>query len=158
VSAISINDVDGDGKTEIVTCGVTSGYGSFFGTNATTKEHAELKVWSWDGTTMTLKQSKDWIVGDGVAAWSDGTADLANDGKTEIVTVGCEYYNGNQCDPDLRIWSLPSASTSVFSLSNVYGEATMAVAVIVIAVLAVTAALVLSTRRKKAKVTKTGVQ
>jgi len=107
-TSISINDVDGDGKREIVTSGVTAGYGSF-AQNAPNKERAELKVWSWDGNTLTLKQSKDWIVGEGVSAWSDGTGDIDNDGVVEIVTVGC-MYTGNLCDPDLRIWSLPASS------------------------------------------------
>jgi hypothetical protein len=144
VSAITINEVDGDGKTEIVTCGVTAGYGSFTSDTAT-KEHAELKVWSWDGTNLTLKQSKNWIAGDGIAAWSDGTGDLDNDGTTEIVTVGCMYYNGNQCDPDLRIWTLPRLSASLMPLSYPFLGAIAAVIVVVIV------ALVLVSRRKKPK-------
>ena len=78
------------------------------------KSRAELKIWSWDGNTLTLKLSTDWIVGDAVCAWNDGTGDVDNDGVVEIVTVGCMYV-GILCDPDLRIWSLPAetnASTS----------------------------------------------
>jgi hypothetical protein len=108
VTSISINDVDADGKKEIVTSGGTAGYGSF-AQNASNKERAELKVWSWDGNTLTLKQSKDWIVGEAVCAWNVGTGDVDNDGIVEIVTVGC-MQTGNLCDPDLRIWSLPAAS------------------------------------------------
>ena len=108
VKSISISDVDGDGKTEVVNSGVTAGYGSF-ATNSTNKEHAQLKVWGWDGHVLTLKQSKDWIVGEGVAAWQVGTGDLANNSKMEIVTVGCMYI-GTLCDPDLRIWALATVS------------------------------------------------
>jgi hypothetical protein len=107
-TSISINDVDGDGKKEIVTSGYTAGYGSW-APNAPDKTRAELKVWSWDGNTLTLKQSKDWIVGEAVSAWNVGTGDVDNDGFVEIVTVGC-METGNLCDPDLRIWSLPAAS------------------------------------------------
>lgn len=124
LKAISINDVDGDGKTEIVTSGVTAGYGSF-GSNSTNKEQAQLRVWSWDGNKLTLKQSKDWIVGEGVCAWQDGTGDLANNGKIEIVTVGCMYI-GTLCDPDLRIWSLPVTSTASQSGSFPYLFVTIA--------------------------------
>jgi hypothetical protein len=107
-TSISINDVDGDGKKEIVTSGDTAGYGSW-APNAPDKTRAELKVWSWDGNTLTLKQSKDWIVGEAVSAWNVGTGDVDNDGVVEIVTVGC-MQTGNLCDPDLRIWSLPETS------------------------------------------------
>jgi hypothetical protein len=114
-TSISINDVDGDGKKEIVTSGYTAGYGSW-APNAPGKSRAELKVWSWDGNTLTLKQSKDWIVGEAVSAWNVGTGDVDNDGIVEIVTVGC-METGNLCDPDLRIWSLPVASEPPASFS-----------------------------------------
>lgn len=134
-TSVSINDVDGDGKKEIVTSGCTAGYGSW-APNAPGKTRAELKVWSWDGNTLTLKQSKDWIIGDAVAAWNVGTADLNNDGINEIVTVGC-METGNLCDPDLRIWSLPVASQPSASVSYLWlvvsGAAITAVAVVMVA-------------------------
>ena len=112
--SMSINDVDGDGKKEIVTSGYTTGYGSF-AVNAEDKSRAELKVWSWDGNTLTLKQSKDWIVGESVSAWNVGTGDVDNDGVVEIVTVGCmQTVDLRDCDPDLRIWSIPSAPPASF--------------------------------------------
>jgi hypothetical protein len=111
LKGISINDVDGDGKTEIVTSGSFAGYGSF-AQGAADKAQAQLRVWSWDGHALTLKEGKDWIVGEAVCAWNVGTSDLDNDGKTEIVTVGCmQVENTSDCDPDLRILSLPASST-----------------------------------------------
>jgi hypothetical protein len=111
LKSISINDVDGDGKIEIVTSGSSAGYDSF-AQGAANKAQAQIRVWSWDGHTLTLKQSKDWIVGEAVCAWNTGTGDLDNDGVNEIVTVGCmQIENRSDCDPDLRIWSLPAAST-----------------------------------------------
>ena len=113
-TSMSINDVDGDGKKEIVTSGYTTGYGSF-AVNAEDKSRAELKVWSWDGNTLTLKQSKDWIVGEAVSAWNVGTGDVDNDGVVEIVTVGCmQTINLRDCDPDLRIWSITSVPSASF--------------------------------------------
>jgi hypothetical protein len=108
LKSISINDVDSDGNEEIVTSGLTCGYGSF-AENAPNKPVAELKIWSWDGNSLTLELKSDWMVGEGVCAWNDGTGDVDNDGVVEIVTVGCMYV-GTLCDPDLRIWSLPAAS------------------------------------------------
>jgi hypothetical protein len=144
-TSVSINDVDGDGKKEIVTSGCTTGYGSF-AVNAENKTRAELKVWSWDGDTLTLKQSKDWIVGESVSAWNVGTGDVDNDGVVEIVTVGCmQTINLRDCDPDLRIWSV----TSVPSASSPY---------LVVAIVGVTVATVgaigtafLFARRKRLK-------
>jgi hypothetical protein len=110
IKSVSLNDVDGDGKIEIVTSGSSAGYDSF-AQDATDKAHAQLRVWSWDGNTLTLKQSKDWIVGEAVCSWNVGTGDVDNDGVVEIVTVGCmQIENSHDCDPDLRIWSLPAAS------------------------------------------------
>jgi hypothetical protein len=134
-TSISINDVDGDGKKEIVTSGYTAGYGSW-APNAPGKSRAELKVWSWDGNTLTLKQSKDWIVGEAVSAWNVGTGDVDNDGIVEIVTVGC-METGNLCDPDLRIWSLPAASEPPAPVPYlpviVFGAAVTAIAVVMAA-------------------------
>jgi hypothetical protein len=85
---ISNNDVDSDGKIELVTSGSSAGYGSF-AQGAANKTQAQIRFWSWDGNTLTLKQSKDWIVGEAVCAWNGGTGDVDNDGVVEIVTVGC---------------------------------------------------------------------
>ena len=104
VKAISLDDVDGDGRTDIVTSGTTASQNSFE-ENASNPEFAQLRVWSWDGTALTLKYSYDWTIGEGVCAWNVATGDVDNDGITEIVTVGCMYV-GNLCDPDLRIWSV----------------------------------------------------
>jgi hypothetical protein len=129
-TSVSINDVNGDGKKEIVTSGYTAGYGSW-APNAPGKARAELKVWGWDGNTLTLEQSKDWVIGDAVSAWNVGTADLNNAGTTEIVTVGCMEM-GNLCDPDLRIWILPVASSSPvpYLLLVIFGAAVTAIAVV----------------------------
>jgi len=104
VKCISLNDVDGDSRMEIVTSGIVAAYGSF-ASNETSPNSAQLRIWGWDGTTLSLKQSQDWTIGDGVCAWNVGTGDLDNDGTVEIVTVGCMSIN-NLCDPDMRIWSI----------------------------------------------------
>jgi hypothetical protein len=131
IKSVSLNDVDGDGKIEIVTSGSSAGYNSF-AQGATNKAHAQIRVWSWDGNTLTLKQSKDWIVGEAVCAWNVGTGDVDNDGVVEIVTVGCmQIENSHDCDPDLRIWSLPAASTPDASFSYLVAVGGVATAVIV---------------------------
>ena len=110
VKSVSINDVDGDGRQEIVTSGVTATAGAF--ASNTTPEVAQLRVWSWDGNTLTLKNSEEWVEGEGTCAWNVATGDVDNDEAIEIVTVGCMSV-GYMCDPDMRIWSIPQEPTSI---------------------------------------------
>jgi hypothetical protein len=104
IKSVSINDVDGDGRKEIVTSGVSAAYGSFGDTNET--QVAQLRVWIWNGNDLKMEQNLDWVSGDGSCAWNVATGDVDNDGAVEIVTVGCISV-GNLCDPDMRVWSVP---------------------------------------------------
>ncbi len=108
LKTIALGDANNDGKLEIVASGGTVGYTSF-SANSTEKETAQLRVWSWDGKTLTQEQSQDWVIGEGVMAWNTAIADLESDGKNEILTVGCMYV-GNLCDPDMRIWSVQNTT------------------------------------------------
>ena len=127
VKCISLNDVDGDSRIEIVTSGIVAAYGSF-ATNETSPNTAQLRIWGWDGTTLALRQSQDWTIGDGVCAWNVGTGDLDNDGTVEIVTVGCMGMN-NLCDPDMRIWSIAPGLPVDFIIAAVASVAVIALAV-----------------------------
>ena len=110
VKSMSLNDVDGDGSLDIVNSGFIGAYGGW-GNETKPPEQAQLRVWSWNGETMTLKIGNDWDIGEGVTAWNVGTGDIDNDGTVEIVTVGCMYIS-NLCDPDLRIWSIAFDNTA----------------------------------------------
>jgi hypothetical protein len=114
VKAISLNDVDGDEKMDIVTSGTTAVYGSFFDVGSP-PEKAQLRVWEWNGENLTVKRGEDWQIGDGVCAWNVGTGDLDDDGTGEIVTVGCMYIS-TLCDPDMRIWSVTRQSAPLLYL------------------------------------------
>lgn len=109
IKAITLDDVNGDGNTEILTSGGTAVYGGFEA--GSEPEAAFLTIHNWDGDTLALKNEENWTIGEGVFAWNVGTGDVDNDGTTEIVTVGCMYIN-QLCDPDLRIWSLQTAAIS----------------------------------------------
>ena len=104
IRCISLGDVDGDSKLEIVTSGGVGAKSSFANATAT-PTHAQLRVWGWDGTTLTLKLGQEWTIGDGVFAQNVASSDLDGDGFVEIVTVGCMGV-GALCDPDMRIWSV----------------------------------------------------
>ena len=110
IKSISLDDVDLDGDIEVVTCGLTSVYGSFNNTESV-PDHAQLRIFCWKENTLVLEQAKDWTIGEGVVAWNLVTGDLDKDGEVEIVTVGCMGECG-LCDPDLRIWSLDIKASS----------------------------------------------
>ena len=109
VESMSINDVDGDGRKEIMTSGVSAASGSFY---SGVPQMAQLRVWSWDGKALILKyNSQDWFIDNGAAARNVASGDVDKDGVTEIVTVGCTFL-GDLCDPDMRIWSIPNEPAS----------------------------------------------
>ena len=113
VMSVSLGDVDGDSRMEIVAGGMLAPYGSF-NTNTTLPDRGQLGIWSWDGNNLKLKESKEWDFAQGVSVWNVGTADLNNDGKVEIVSCGCISIN-SLCDPDMRIWSITPASSEIVS-------------------------------------------
>ncbi|PVX25375.1 MAG: hypothetical protein CW691_04765 [Candidatus Bathyarchaeum sp.] len=132
IKAMSLNDVDDDGQVDIVTSGLTSVYGSFNNTEST-PDSAQLRVWSWNTKTLTLKQAEDWTIGEGVVAWNVATGDVDADGTVEIVTVGCMGVSG-LCDPDLRIWSIAKEPSVSGPLLAVLGITVVAVLVVLVLV------------------------
>jgi hypothetical protein len=131
VKCVSLGDVDGDSNLEIVTSGGV-GAAESFANNASVPNHAQLRVWDWDGSELTLKCSEEWTIGDGVFAWNVATSDLDGDGVVEIVTVGCMGM-GVLCDPDMRVWALQSVDTEQVFLGIIL--AGIVVIVLVFAVL-----------------------
>lgn len=125
VKCVSLNDVDGDSRMEIVTSGIVASYGSF-ATNETSPNTAQIRIWNWDGTKLTLEQSQEYTIGDGVCAWNVGTGDLDSDSAVEIVTVGCMGVN-NLCDPDMRIWSITMPPPTGFIIAAVTSVAVIGV-------------------------------
>ena len=103
--SIALNDVNGDGKFEIIESGIAAAEGSFNNPEGI-HDRGELRVLSYNGTSLVLEESKNWTFDEGACAWNVGVGDVDNDGVMEIITVGCSALKG-QCDPDMRIWSLP---------------------------------------------------
>ena len=129
VKAVALDDVDGDGKLEILVSGGAAVYGGF---DVDTKpEAAFLSIWTWDGEMLRLQYEEDWTIGEGVFAWNVGTGDVDRDGVTEIVTVGCMYVN-QLCDPDLRIWSMSVSESAGPPEYFVFAVAGIAIAVLVV--------------------------
>ncbi len=103
--SIALNDVNGDGKVEIIESGIAAAEGSFNNPEGI-HDRGELRVFSYNGTSLVLEESNVWTFDEGACAWNVGSGDVDNDGMAEIITVGCSALEG-QCDPDMRIWSLP---------------------------------------------------
>jgi len=139
--SISINDVDGDGKSEIVTSGYTTVYGGF-SANAEEQSRASLRVWGWDGEHLTLEKSQDWTGGQADSAWNVGTGDVDNDGTVEIITVGCMTDDRLDCDPNMRILSISSIASSPFPYYA------LAIIVVALAIAGVLVAAFLFAKRK----------
>ncbi len=117
VKCVFLDDVDDDSTAEIITSGVVCAEGSF-SNNATISETAQLRVWDLHGDKLSVKHSKEWVTDEGVCAWNVATADLLNDGVKEIISVGCSYLS-NLCDPDMRIWSVPTVTNEPDTSSSV---------------------------------------
>ena len=110
IKCVSLGDVDGDSRLEIMTSGGV-GEESSFANETAHPNLAQLRVWGWDGASLILKYDEVWSVGDGVFAWNVGSSDVDGDGVVEIVTVGCMGVD-SLCDPDMRIWSVQNAGGS----------------------------------------------
>ncbi|MFW6111359.1 MAG: hypothetical protein ACOC6H_04915, partial [Thermoproteota archaeon] len=124
IKALALDDVDNDELLDIVTSGNTASYAGFDDEEGTPPETAQLKIWSWNGETLTLERDEEWQVGDGVCPWNVDTGDVDGDGTVEILTVGCMYVS-DLCDPDLRIWSIEGNSDhSLYPILAVLGGVT----------------------------------
>ncbi|TFH21647.1 VCBS repeat-containing protein, partial [Candidatus Bathyarchaeota archaeon] len=110
VKSISLNDVDNDGKTEVVTSGITAAEDSFKNSEAL-HDRGQLKVWGFNGTSLILEQGAEWTFDEGACAWNVGNGDVDKDGVLEIITVGCTA-RGSLCDPDMRIWSISNVNAN----------------------------------------------
>jgi hypothetical protein len=110
VKCVSIYDVDGDNKNDIVSSGTIAAAGSFNNTSAVS-DRGQLKVWTWADQSLTFKEGAEWSLYDGICAWNVAAFDVDGSGTAEIVTLGCMGKDA-LCDPNMRIWALPQASTT----------------------------------------------
>ena len=99
VWTIGHSDVDRDGTTDILTAGSSGPV-------------AQLRVWSFNGSTLTLDASQestdDWA--DTVFAF-----DVDGDGTTEILTAG-ETYDAPYVYEQLKIWSIPESMSPMITV------------------------------------------
>jgi len=102
------------GRLEILTVGSVYG-GPAVGTLA------QLKIWSWTGSTLTDVYTKEWRAGQAYTteAYSVYAADVDGDSTVEIVTVGYGQSQGGSPYPQMVIWHWDgSALVSELDLSR----------------------------------------
>ncbi len=85
---VFVDNVDGDGDKEIVTVGIFSGAETNF----------QLRIWNWNGTTMILEHTEEWIPDSCTNLHLSGifVDDVDGDGDKEIVTAGTGMEEGTQ--------------------------------------------------------------
>jgi len=103
------------GRPEILTVGSVYG-GPAVGTLA------QLKIWSWTGSTLTDVYTKEWRAGQAYTteAYAVYAADVDGDSTVEIVTVGYGQSQGGSPYPQMVIWHWDgSALVSELDLSRI---------------------------------------
>lgn len=94
ISSVSVGDMDKDGKPEIISVGRFSNSSQFF---------AALRMWRWDGISLTLKKSVEWGAANSTTANSVYVYDVDGDGVDEVITGG--YTNTlKNSSGQIRIW------------------------------------------------------
>lgn len=133
VKSISLNDVNNDGTTEIVTSGITAVENSFKNSESL-HDRGQLRIWGFNKTALLLEQSTDWTFGEGACAWNVGNGDIDNDGVLEIITVGCTAQ-ASLCDPDMRVWSIASVAATPTLSPYLLGVGMLVIIVVAISIL-----------------------
>jgi len=108
VKCLSLFDVNSDGRIEVISSGTIAAAGSFKN-ESSTPDRGQLRIWVWNGEKLILELDEVWTLEDGACAWNVAAFNLDNEGKPQMVTVGCVGIN-NLCDPNMRIWEVPQAS------------------------------------------------
>jgi hypothetical protein len=106
VENLKVDDVDDDGTAEIVTGGF-----AYDGE----KVNAQLRIWNWNGYTLSLEKSHEWITEDITEVKAISLDDVDDDGSVDIVTSGETAFYGGFSDVEvppeaaqLRVWSWDS--------------------------------------------------
>lgn len=99
IGCVYASDLDGDGIVEVITYGPAR--------NETGNLVSSIRIWHWDNQELTLVTHYD-----GVAVSSISVADLENDGKMEMMTVG-SYRVGSNYTARLCLWHYENANLTL---------------------------------------------
>jgi len=111
VENLKVDDVDDDDTAEIVTGGF-----AYDGE----KVNAQLRIWNWNGYTLSLEKSHEWITEDITEVKAISLNDVDGDGSVDIVTSGETAFYGGFSDVEvppeaaqLRVWSWDSEALTL---------------------------------------------
>jgi parallel beta-helix repeat protein len=93
INSVAVDDVDGDGQTEIVTGG------SYFDG---TRNNAQLI--EWKGSDLTVDRLTGWFWTNNTVIKTVALGDVDSDGQMEIITGGT-YFDGSRDNAQLIVWS-----------------------------------------------------
>ena len=103
VNNLKVGDIDDDGAPEVVTGGWT-----YDGT----KIDAQLRIWNWNGNSLSLEKSHEWITEDITEVKAIAIDDVDGDKQANIVTSGLTSvygsFNNTEATPNaaqLRVWT-----------------------------------------------------
>jgi hypothetical protein len=114
-NSVYASDLNGDGLTEIVTCGYV---------NSPKNSSGQLRVWQFNGIDLSLKTNVEWRIVNGYSVDNAGNVmgntmahtvkadDVDNDGFPEILTGGFTY-DGEKVKGQLRIWNWTKGSLNL---------------------------------------------
>jgi len=123
VESVLVDDVDRDGVKEIV----SGGYAAVLG-----RLNGQLRVWNWDGTTLTLETSQEWYTIGSTLAKSVFVDDVDGDGVNEILTGGYAYDGVTRFNGQLRVWNWDGSTMTLegsrewYTINNAYVESVFA--------------------------------
>jgi hypothetical protein len=103
ISSVAVADVDLDGQVEIVT-------GGYYDDGV--RDVSQLRVWSWDGVTMTMEDDKYWYWPYDSGVRSVAVGDVDDGGVPEVVTGG-HYDDGAHDVAQLSAWDVAGVGVTL---------------------------------------------
>ncbi|MEM3577666.1 MAG: hypothetical protein QXX51_04340 [Candidatus Bathyarchaeia archaeon] len=101
--AVTIYDIDKDGKNEIIAC---SDVAILFSSTPV------ITIFSWDGKTLTTKDTAEWKEASNIEDVTCG--DVDNDGNIEVLTAGYKWQLMVVTEKsELAIWSVSKVASSI---------------------------------------------
>jgi len=101
--SVFIEDVDADGQKEIITAGYANNF---------LQDNGQLRIWNWNGTTLTLEKTQEWFTVGTTRVGSVYVDDVDADGVKEIITAGFAF-DGVRNNGQLRIWNWDGATLAL---------------------------------------------
>ncbi len=110
-NGVAVGDVNGDSKMDIVTISDDTDWSGL-----SYKEQASLRIWDYDGSSLSLLAEKVWGSDGKNPAGNKVVKIFSSGGSTYIITGGMEKYGHSAGKGGIRIWKYASG---ISLISNV---------------------------------------